>query len=143
MFLVFFLFKAAYRIMSTFTPQELTSYTYAFIDFLFDESPLQAKPLSNQVRASYVPEPCNPDQLRDVGSLLSDFIWQYQLLNWETVLLALADRDDDPNMYVILEYLLLADPQFGARVDAFLQINVNKVPFNSNAKCLFFSGFLG
>jgi hypothetical protein len=113
--------------MSTFSPQELTSYTYAFIDFLFDESPLQAKPLSNQVRASYSAEQCNPDQLRDVGSLLSDFIWQYQILNWETVLLALADRDDDPNMYAILEYLLISDPQFSARVDQFLQTNVNKV----------------
>lgn len=91
-----------------------------------DESPLQPKPLSSQVRTNYLPEQATAETIREVGMLLSHFVWSYQLLHFETLVMAFIDRDDDPNMYLLLEYLFITDNQFSSRVEFFLSLNVAK-----------------
>jgi hypothetical protein len=60
------------------------------------------------------------------GKLLSEFVWTFHLLEFETLILALCDRDNNPNALALLRYLLLVDNQFSSRVDRFVQLHPNK-----------------
>jgi len=94
--------------------QEIVGCTYAFVSFLLDES-LQSRALSYVGREQFLRDNVNPDKLREVGSLLSHFIFSWRVLPIETTILALMDRDDDPNVFPILEYLLLESPHLSQR----------------------------
>ena len=101
-----------------------------FIDFLLDESPLQARYRS--VTPNYAPEPANPQQILEVASYISSFVWQFYLLEFETVLRALADRITDPNAASILVHLL-GDKNIVQRVEYFMNLGVPKEHWNDDA----------
>jgi hypothetical protein len=65
-----------------------------------------------------------------VGGQLARLIWFNNILQFENALLALADRDDDPNALPLVEHLLLANQEFGVRVDYFCSLNLNPEHWN-------------
>jgi hypothetical protein len=113
-----------HAVFYSFSANEIVGCTYAFVSFLLDES-LQSRALSYVGREQFLRDNVNPDKLREVGSLLSHFIFSWRVLPIETTILALMDRDDDPNVFPILEYLLLESPHLSQRIDSFYSLNMD------------------
>jgi len=61
-------------------------------------------------------------QLNKVGQAISTLIWSDAVISLETFLLALMDRDDDPNAFNIIRYLVVHDVQLQARLGTFLRL---------------------
>eukprot|EP01119_Soliformovum_irregulare_P026240 TRINITY_DN9971_c0_g1_i4.p1 TRINITY_DN9971_c0_g1~~TRINITY_DN9971_c0_g1_i4.p1 ORF type:complete len:1004 (-),score=299.72 TRINITY_DN9971_c0_g1_i4:46-2610(-) len=116
----------AQQILYAFPPQELTQYIYMFTDFLLEESPIQGASPRSAMGPGFVPQVATTEIIREVGSLLASFVWTYHLIDFETLILALLDKDADPNSYPLIEYLLISDNQFSQRVEGFCSLNLNK-----------------
>lgn len=82
--------------------------------------------MSTELRANYVPEAASQQKIHEAAGLLSNFSWVYYLLDFETLILALNDRDDDPNAATLLEHLLISDKMLSTRSEYFCSLNVNK-----------------
>jgi hypothetical protein len=61
-------------------------------------------------------------QLAKVGQTLASLIWHDAFISLENVILALMDRDDDPNAANIIDYLLLKDKSLLNRLCTFLHL---------------------
>lgn len=58
----------ACTVINTFTAAEMTRYTYMFIDFLLEESPLQGK-TPRSTSAAFVPELAPPERIKEVSGV--------------------------------------------------------------------------
>ncbi|KAL6058560.1 Mediator of RNA polymerase II transcription subunit 23 [Balamuthia mandrillaris] len=107
-------------ILKRFTPREVTAFHYVLVDFLLDLlQPEHALSSSFGLR-----EPASQLAIQHAGNLLGLLVWNYQVLNLENLVLALADSDGDPNSFALLEYLLLKDMNFVGRVNFFRSLQV-------------------
>eukprot|EP00026_Physarum_polycephalum_P000590 Phypoly_transcript_00591.p1 GENE.Phypoly_transcript_00591~~Phypoly_transcript_00591.p1 ORF type:complete len:1441 (+),score=280.99 Phypoly_transcript_00591:85-4407(+) len=120
--------RCVHTIFYSFTAAEVNACTYTFISFLLDESPLQPRPISRYdpaQRRHIVREPAPHERMREACTLLANFVYSWHILPLEVTLLALMDRDDDPNVFTLLEHLLLDCPHINQRLDAFYALNIN------------------
>ena len=113
--------------LSRLSPKDLSLVTYQFIDFVLDEW-LQMNPKSknnNQQQQQYIPEILQQNIINECGKWIDEMIWNNNLLSFDRVLLALADRDDDPNSYQLLEYFLITSRYITQYIHLFLQVEIN------------------
>lgn len=122
-------FQNASKIFHTFRPQEVVQYTYQFVDFILSEIPQQSSTVQKNLNAN---QPQTSFNREIKTSLIAEFlvflVWNQNMIPFETLLLALSCRDEEPNSFILLEYLLLNDPHktFLKRVEFFLTLDFNK-----------------
>jgi hypothetical protein len=110
-------------LLADFSARELRRAQQALVEFVLDESPLQAAPLSHMGRAAFVPEAASPERLQEAAALLSWLVHVQGALQLESLLPALADRATapDPNALALLQSLLFEDPCLRDRISFYCQ----------------------
>ncbi|XP_049935782.1 mediator of RNA polymerase II transcription subunit 23 isoform X2 [Nymphaea colorata] len=93
------------RVLRELSPDEVTSNIYTMVDVLLHH-------IQIELQHGHLIQ----DLLFKASANLSFFIWTHELLPLDIVLLALADRDDDPHALRLLVTLLLDRQEFQQRV---------------------------
>ncbi|XP_026441910.1 mediator of RNA polymerase II transcription subunit 23-like, partial [Papaver somniferum] len=83
------------RVLREFTPEEVTSNIYTMIDVLLHH-------IHMEMQHGHLQQ----DLLAKASANLTFFIWTHELLPLDILLLALIDRDDDPNALRIVMALI-------------------------------------
>ncbi|PRP89826.1 hypothetical protein PROFUN_00168 [Planoprotostelium fungivorum] len=92
-----------YKLFMSFTPQEVTTYTFTFINFIMDDALAQGAPKMN------TPGSRGPQIafLQEMAGQLMKFAFVYRLVQYPTVIAAVLNRlFHDPNAVTLLDKLL-------------------------------------
>ena len=125
------------------SPIDLARITYEFVDFLLDEFiqpiPKSVILLSNtndnqqstpggslgSSQSSWEPKQLSMDDILKYGSILDEMIWSNNLISFNRFILALSDRDNDPNSYLFIEYFLIHSQHVINHIKKFLNVGIS------------------
>eukprot|EP00850_Spirogloea_muscicola_P008367 SM000044S16014 [mRNA] locus=s44:548456:560883:- [translate_table: standard] len=103
------------QVLTEFTPEEVTTSIYNFVDVLLHTFQIQMSQGQDQMSL-----------LLTASSAIAEMLWLNELLPMDVVLQALTDRDDDPLALRLVVGLLLDRPEFRSRVQRFCDARRNE-----------------